>query len=85
MGRHFINHRTCPECGNYLRSYYFYCGCCGNMGIIDWVKTVKVWLFFILLALLIFVGPYQKIKAQCQHNPYIAAMAAGFGWNCTNK
>ncbi|MGP1606418.1 MAG: hypothetical protein ACTTG4_08515 [Moraxella sp.] len=85
MGRHFINHKTCPECGNYLRSYYFYCGRCGNVGIIDWIKTAKFWLFVLLMAAIVIVPVLIKLKTQCQNNQYVAAMVAGFGWNCAGK
>ncbi len=88
MGRHFINHRTCPECGHRLRHYYFYCGRCGNVDIIDWVKTVKVWLLALFLTAVIIlpllIKQYQSMKAQCQNNQFIAAMMAGVGLNCTD-
>lgn len=89
MGRNFINHRTCPECGNRLRYYYFYCGRCGNVDIIDWVKTVKVWLLTIVFtAVIVFpllIKQYQSMQSQCQNNQFIAIIMASVGLDCANQ
>lgn len=53
MGEYFINHRHCPDCGHRLKSYYWYCGNCGNQDLTNWAKTLVMWA---IMALIVGVG-----------------------------
>lgn len=49
MGKYLINHNRCPDCGNRLKSYYWYCGRCGNTSIVNWTKTAILAMIFVVL------------------------------------
>lgn len=49
MGNPFFNHRRCPDCGNHIKHYYWYCGRCGNQDLINWAKTLIMWTIFVII------------------------------------
>ena len=50
MTSYLINHKNCPECGRRVKSYYYYCGNCGNQDVVNW----KVTGIFLMIAAAIF-------------------------------
>lgn len=73
MGNPFFNHRRCPNCGNHLKHYYWYCGQCGNQDLIDWVKTAIVIMIFINIV--VFAG--LSIRGQFCRTPMTAGLWDG--------
>lgn len=49
MGNPFFNHRRCPNCGNHIKHYYWYCGRCGSQDLVNWAKTLTVWAIFAMI------------------------------------
>lgn len=62
MGNLFINHRRCPDCGNHIKHYYWYCGRCGNQDLTNWLATAVLAVAFIAILI---IGAFFVRKSLC--------------------
>lgn len=73
------NYARCPECGNKLKSYYYYCGRCGNQDITDWSMT------FIGMGIILIVAILCLIFAKNQFcsSSMLQIVITNFGLSCS--
>lgn len=73
-----VNYARCPECGNKLKSYYHYCGRCGNQEITDWSMT------FIGIGVFLVIGLLWLIFAKNQFcsSSMLQTVVTNFGFSC---
>lgn len=72
------NHARCPECGNKLKSYYYYCGRCGNQDITNWPMT------FVGIGIVLVVATLWLIFAKNQFcsSSILQMVVTNFGLSC---
>lgn len=64
MSKSLINHNRCPDCGAQIKSYYYYCGRCGNNDAVNWKLTGYFWL---IAGAIFLIAMYFVTKNFCSH------------------
>ena len=72
------NYARCPECGNKLKSYYYYCGRCGNQDITDWSITFVILGIGLVIALFLLIF----VKNQFCSSSILQMVVTNFGLSC---
>ncbi len=80
-----IKHKQCPQCGNRLKHYYYYCGKCGNRDITNWSKTIKFLLIFLCIIALIVMFTFNQANKMCGDKALINQVVANAILGTVNK
>ena len=62
MSKLFINHKNCPECGERIKGYYYYCGRCGNQDVVNWKYTG---IFMLIAGAIFLIAMYSVANNFC--------------------
>ncbi len=80
-----IKHKQCPQCGNRLKHYYYYCGKCGNRNITNWSKTIISLLIFLCVIAICAIFVFNQVNKMCDNKTISSQIMANGILGIVNK